>query len=184
MSEFTGLLDKLKKAAESIKGQIHSIDENISALNQERQALMDAPVSRDDYAAYVKADLARRGELFLSRMKKFANGSGRGSAKLDPRFVTLERAYERGGLQNFPFMNGEDCFDGFNPSPEAFYWYFGDLIADRFMAALDPFFVWPKECVPLEDRRKRIAEIDQEMDELVTRRDELASQLTNAGMAD
>lgn len=184
MSELSNILTKLKTVAESVKGEIQALDEQIGTLNQERQALVDAPVSRDEYAAYVKADVARRGELFLNRMRMFAKGKGRGNAKFDPCFATLERVYEGGRLQNLPFMNGEDSFDGFNPSPEAFYWYFGDLIAERFMAALDAVHTWPQAGIPLADRRRRIAEIDQVIDDLVTQRDELASQLMSVGITE
>ncbi len=53
-----------------------------------------------------------------------------GKHKNMSEIVTLERAFQRGQSQNFPFMNGEDCFDGFQPSADAFYYYFGDLIID------------------------------------------------------
>lgn len=53
-----------------------------------------------------------------------------GKHKNTSEIVTLERAFQRGQSQNFPFMNGEDCFDGFQPSADAFYYYFGDLIID------------------------------------------------------
>lgn len=104
--------------------------------------MIDAPVSRDEFASYVKADLARRGEMFVHRMRTFSNGKGRGSAKMNVSFATLERVFQEGRLQQLPFMNGEDCFDGFNPTSEAFYWYFGELIADRMMTALDQVHTW------------------------------------------
>jgi hypothetical protein len=160
------------------------LDDEISTLNQERQGLLDAPVSRDEYATYVKADIAKRGELFARRINGFASHKGRGSARINTSFIALERALNGSGLQNIPFMNGEDCFDGFNPTPEAFYWYFGDLIADRFMAALDAVHDWPKGGVPLVDRRNRIAELDQAIEKLVDRRDELVSQLNSVGITE
>lgn len=182
MSEFAAILVELNKAAESVKTEIGALDEQISTLNRERQSLMDSPVSREDFAAYMKADLARRGELFQQRIKQFATHTGRGNAKLTSSFVVLERAFQGRQLQNFPFMNGEDCFDGFQPSADAFYYYFGDLIAERFMAGLDAVHDWPQGGLPVADIRKRIAEIDCELDDLVTRRDELASQLTGVGI--
>jgi len=184
MSELTSILTKLKKAAESTKAEIGDLDEQISALNRERQNLSDSPVSREDYAAYVKADIAKRGALFAQRIKGFACHKGRGNARMATSFITLDRASKGDGLQGFPFMDGEDCFDGFNPSPAAFYWYFGDLIAERFMAALDAAHDWPKDGVPLVDIRKRIAEIDQILETLVERRDELVSQLNSIGITE
>lgn len=183
MSKFAALLVELNKATESVKAEIGALDEQISTLNRERQSLMDSPVSREDFAAYMKADLARRGELFQMRIQQFATHAGRGHAKLTSSFVTLERAFQRGQSQNFPFMNGEDCFDGFQPSADAFYYYFGDLIAERFMAGLDAVHNWPQGGLPVADIRKRIAEIDGELDDLVTRRDDLARQLLSVGVA-
>ncbi len=184
MSELTSILTELKKVAESVKTDIRTLDEQIHALNLERQGLMDSPVSREDFAAYMKADLAKRGELFQHRVKQFATHKGRGNAKMDSSFVALERVFQGGRLQNFPFMNGEDCFDGFAPSADAFYFYFGDLIAERFLAGLDAEHDWPQDGIPVADLRKRIAEIDQALDALLTRRDELASQLMSVGITE
>lgn len=184
MSELTSILTKLKKAAESTRAEIFALDEQISTLNQERQSLSDSPVSREDYAAYVKADIVKRGELFLHRIKGFAGHKGRGSARMATSFIALDRASKGNGLQGFPFMNGEDCFDGFNPSPEAFYWYFGDVIVERFMAALDAVHSWPQGGMPLADIRQRIAEIDLALETLVERRDELVSQLNSVGITE
>ncbi len=178
----TLILVELSKAAESVKTEIGTLDQKISALNHERQGLMDSPVSREDFAAYMKSDLARRGELFRQRIQQFATHAGRGNAKMTASFVTLERAFQSCGLQNFPFMDGEDCFDGFRLSADAFYFYFGDLIAARFMAGLDAVHDWPQGGLPVAERRQRIAEIDCELDDLVTRRDELAEQLLSVGI--
>ena len=146
--------------------------------------MLDSHVSRDEYAAYVKADIAKRGELFVHRIKGFARHNARGSARLDTSFVALEKALNSSRLQGIPFMNGEDCFDGFNPTPEAFYWYFGDLIAERFMAALDMVHDWSEGGLPIADRRKRIAEIDQEIETLIERRDGLIGQLNSVGITE
>ena len=183
MSELASILGKLKKVAESVKGEIQALDVQIETLNQKRQELMDAPVSRDDYVTYVNADIAKRGEPFLNRMRQFASGKGRGSAKMSQSFAPLERGLQA-GFHPFPFMNGEDYFDGFNLSPEAFYWYFGDLIANRFMAALDAVHNWDEGGMPIAERRTRIAEIDRQLEELVDKRDTLASQLISVGITE
>ncbi|MCH2222848.1 MAG: hypothetical protein MK097_21375, partial [Dechloromonas sp.] len=67
---------------------------------------------------------------------------------------------------------------------EAFYWYFGDLIAERFMAALDMVHDWSEGGLPIADRRKRIAEIDQEIETLIERRDGLIGQLNSVGITE
>ncbi|KAB2928805.1 MAG: hypothetical protein F9K30_00215 [Dechloromonas sp.] len=184
MSELTNILGKLKKVAESVKTEIQALDEQINQLNHERQALIDAPVSRADYAAYVKADISRRCGPFLNQLRRFARGGKTSGANLNLSFGALERVHNAGQSQQFPYMNGDECFDGFNISPGAFYWYFGDLIAERFMDAMDTAHAWQEGGMPIDERRKRIAEIDQQMDELISKRDELASQLTSAGITE
>jgi len=182
--DFKGLFAKLKTAAVGIKAEIAEIDNRVSVLQAEREVLTDASVSKEDFMTYVREDIARRGQLYVHRIKGFAKGNARGNAKLNPSFSHLEHAFQNNRLQGFPFMNGEDAFDGFNPSADAFYWYFGDLIAERFCAALDLVHDWPTSSIPVEERRKQIAAIDDELDSLIEKRDSLAAELINAGMVD
>lgn len=182
--DFKGLYAKLKTAAEGIKGEITAIDNRVAALQAEREVLTDAPVSKDDFMTYVREDIARRGQMYVHRIKGFAGRKARGNAKLDPSFSHLEQAFQSNRLQAFPFMNGEDAFDGFNPTADAFYWYFGELIAERFSVALDLAHDWPVGGVPVAERRKQIAAIDEELDSLTEKRDSLAAELINAGMVD
>lgn len=182
--DLKGLVVKLRNAAEAIKGEIGEIDARIVAAQVEREALTNAPVSKDDFMTYVRADIARRGELYVHRIKGFAAGKGRGNAKLDPSFAHLERVFQGNRQQNFPFMDGEDAFDGFNLSADAYYWYFGDLIAERFAVALDMVFDWPEAKISVDERRKRIEEIDAELESLVEKRDSLVADLTSIGIGD
>lgn len=180
--DFKGLLAKLHSAAEGIKGDIGGIDRRIAALEAEREALTDAPVTREDFKSYLAADVARRGEVFKYRINGFVSGKARGSAKFDPTFARLERNLVAGQAQNFPFMDGEDAFEGFNLSAPAFYWYFGDLIVERFMQAVDLAHDWQPGGIPVAERRARIAEIDAELQSLVEKRDSLAAELVGAGI--
>lgn len=182
--DLKGLVVKLRNAAEAIKAEIGEIDERIKVVQAERETLTNASVSKADFMTYVQADIARRGELYVHRIKGFATVKGRGTAKLDPSFAHLERVFAGGRLQNFPFMNGEDAIDGFNPTADAYYWYFGGIIAERFSIALDMVFDWPEAGIPVDERRKRIEEIDGELESLVEKRDSLVLDLTSIGIGD
>ena len=61
------------------------------------------------------------------------------------------------------------------------YWIFGDLIEKRFSDALNQFD-WPENGISIEERYKRIQEIDQELEQLNEKRDTLASDLMSAGV--
>lgn len=174
-TEVKGLLAKLRAAADGIKAQIHEADAQIVTLTTERATLTDAPVSREDFMDYVRDDIQRRAASYpnsIARWKRktFVNN-----------FAGFERTHGGGRNQAFPYLHGEDPHDGNIIETAALYWYFGDLIAERFGAALDAI-AWPDESVSVAARRIRIAEIDARLDEITARRDELAAELVSTGM--
>ena len=52
------------------------------------------------------------------------------------------------------------------------------------MAALDAVHNWDEGGMPIAERRTRIAEIDRQLEELVDKRDTLASQLISVGITE
>ena len=177
MSEFAGLYSKLRKAAEAVKGEITALDTKISALNSERQSLLDAPVSKEDFMEYVRADIAARAQGYQGALKRWRRKNEFNS------FAQLERRLKQGGACAFPYLNGEHPIDGTLMDAPAMYWLFGEQIAVRFADAID-CFDWPAETVSIADRRKRVGEIDEELDTLVDKRDALAADLIKAGIPD
>lgn len=178
MSELSGLITKVKKAAEAVRAEINTLDDNIDGLNRERQTLMDAPIGKTDIMHYVADDITRRSLQFQTALK-FWN-------KKNPTelgFAYLERNRKNEQLQMLPYLDGETAHQGTQLTHGGFYWIFGDLIAERFAAALDCLEL-PAETVSVDDRRKRIGEIDEELDRLISRRDDLVSQLSSVGIVE
>jgi hypothetical protein len=174
--EVKGLLSQLRTAAGAIKAQIHEADSQIAALNEQRRALTDAPVSKSDFMAYVRADIERRAVSYRSRMKLWER-----NYKFPFSFTQLERTHTREDLQPFPYLDGETPHNGGELDAGALYWHFGDLLAERFSNALDSL-QWPADVVSVADRRLQIAEIDAKLKELNAKREEWANDLISSGM--
>lgn len=170
-NEFKALVAKVKKSAEEVRSKIQTLDAEIAALNETRKAINDAPVSKSDYMEYLRADIARMAaRMPLVIKEKWARD---GSFQ---KYEMLERIHSRSGSLPIPYINGETHGTSVELGPSAFYWYFGDLIAERFDRVLDEV-EWPQDAMPVADRRKRIAEIDSKIDELSRRRNMLESNL-------
>ena len=174
--EVKGLLAQLRTAADAIKAQIQEADSQIAALTEQRRVLTNASVSKDDFMGYVRADIQRRAVSYQYRLKRFAEKNN-----FPFGFAQLERVHVAESLQPFPYLDGEVPHNGAELDTGAFYWHFGDLIAERFGVALDNFD-WPDDVVSVEDRRLQIAEIDKKLQEIQAKRDELANDLIGSGM--
>ena len=176
--EVKDLLSQLRSAAEVIKKQIHEADQKIEVLLNERASLSEARLTKEDFMHYVRKDIARRAPAYPIRMKNLARNTG---FPFSIGFSQLERTDKSGNSQPFPYLDGEAYSDGATLNPSAVYWIFGDLIEKRFSDALDQFD-WSENGLSLDERRKRIEEIDQELEKLNEERDSLASDLMSAGM--
>lgn len=175
-AEVKGLLSQLRAAADAIKAQIHEADAQIAALNEQRRALTNAPVSKTDFMSYVRADIERRAVSYQQRMKHWARKNN-----FPFSFAQLERVHTLENLQPFPYLDGETPHNMGELDPGALYWHFGELIAERFDLALD-YFEWPGDSVSVADRRRQIAEIDAKLIAISAKRDELANDLISSGM--
>lgn len=174
--EVKGLLSQLRDAASAIKSQIQEADNEIAVLNSQRRALMDAPVSKSDFMAYVRADIQVRAASYDAKLGKWARNN-----KFPFSFSQLERVYLAESLQPFPYLDGEVPHNAGDIDPGALYWHFGELIAERFSDALDRF-EWDDDLVAVADRRNQIAAIDTNLKQLNAHRDQLASDLIGSGM--
>lgn len=175
--EVKGLLSQLRTAAGAIKAQIQEADSQIAALNEQRRALTDTPVSKSDFMGYVRADIESRSVSYQNRLKAWARKS-----KFPFSFTQLERNYALGTLQPFPYLDGETPHPFGEIEPAALYWHLGDLLAERFADALDNL-QWPDDdVVSVADRRLQIAAIDAKIQEINAKRDEWANDLIQSGM--
>jgi len=169
------LLSQLRSAADAIKAQIHEADDQIAALSAQRRALTDGPVSRADLMEFIRADIQRRASNYQWSVEKWARESD-----FPYSFAELERNDTLGKEQPFPYWDGMRG-DGQHTHPQGMFWIFGELLAERFFVALDKLG-YANEVVPVADRRRLIAEIDEKLKELNAKRDELANDLISSGM--
>ncbi len=177
-SDVKDLLSQLRFAADVIKKQIYEADQKIEALLNERASLSEARLTKEDFMHYVRKDIERRASNYPNRMKNLARTTG---FPFSISFPQLERNDKSGNSQPLPYLDGEAYHDGSMLQPAAMYWIFGDLIEKRFSDALDQFD-WPDNGLSLDQRRKRIQEIDLELKKLNEERDSLASDLMSTGM--
>ena len=173
-----GLLTKLRSAAEVIKKQIHEADQKIEALLNEWAIISECRFSKEDFMQYMREDIRRRASEYPIRMSHLARKHG---FPFSISFPQLERNEKSGNNQPFPYLDGETYSNTPAFHVSAIYWLFGKQIEKRFSDALGQF-QWPENSMSPEDRRKRIAEIDQELEILNIERDGLASDLISTGM--
>ncbi|WP_297325652.1 hypothetical protein [Nitrosomonas sp.] len=176
--EVQGLLTKLRSAAEVIKKKIYEADQKIEALLNERAMISESRLSKEDFMQYVREDIQRRASEYPIRMSHLARNTG---FPFSISFPQLERNEKSGNLQSFPYLDGQAFSNGAAWHVSAIYWLFGEQIEKRFSDALDQFD-WPESSMSPDERRKRIAEIDQELEILNIERDCLASDLISTGM--
>ncbi len=167
------LVSKVAQAVEAVRAKIASLDGEIDTLTQARAAIMAPPVSKQDFMEYVREDIRRRSKIFPRMMKvKWANKHPFNN------FEKLERLMggAAGGLQAFPYFTGDLMDEGIKLEPTSFFWYFGDVIEERFEQAIEDFD-WPADAMPISERRTRIQEIDSQIANLTARRDLMKSKL-------
>jgi uncharacterized coiled-coil protein SlyX len=171
------LVAEVIAAANGVRSQIRALDDEVATLQKQRQDLIDPPISRADFMEYVREDISRQSKVFPAMLKtKFGNGRPFGN-----NFEKLERVYagHGKGLQAFPYFNWSLDDLGFKLEPAAFYWYFTELIQERFELAIQDFD-WPTESMPVAERRERIKKIDAQISDLTARRRVLQGQLMSA----
>jgi hypothetical protein len=170
------LVAKVVTAADAVRSQIRALDDEIAGLQDQRRKITDAPVSKADFMEYVREDIRRRAKLFPRMLKiKWAERSQYNN------FEKLERMFDghARGLQPFPYISGDLEKEGVDLEPAGFYWYFGDLIEERFEQAIEGLD-WPADAMSVSERRQRIEELDSRTKDLIERRDVLTAQLKSA----
>ncbi|MBL8374129.1 hypothetical protein [Accumulibacter sp.] len=166
--EISSLFSSLQTVTDSVLQKISDADGKIAKLEAERSLLTDSPVSRDDFMAYIRADIERRGEDYKRVLVRWQG------KWFENTFSRWEGFQESGKQQPIPYLDGETFSTAM--STQGLFWLFGEQIAARFGEALEalPF---PDDAIPVEERRIRIAAIDAEIAGLAAHRDSLAAQL-------
>lgn len=181
MSEnVSDLVGRIELAAQELKARISHLDTCIDEAFHRRDAILKSPMSKADFMAYVRADIRRLGEAHRSILVKMV-----GNSTLS--YPNFDLASSRNQAQ-FSYLTGDSIemasLPGQQPNMtrEAFFWYFGDIIEQRFQDALSGM-QWANDVMPVDQRRAVVAEIDGEIAAFRKERDELADQLIQAGIA-
>lgn len=170
------LVAKVIDAAGAVREEIRKLDGKIEALQSLRRTITEPPVSKNDFMDYVREDIKRRSARFPRQLQaKWAN------KKEFNIFDRMERMYSghAGGLQPIPYLSGDIEKMDTGLEPAAFFWFFGELIEERFAEALNDL-PWPEDAMPVAERRERIKGIDAEINKVSIRRDGLRAQLKAA----
>lgn len=174
MGEINKALEQLRSAAGELVAAVEDLDKRIAACHGKRDTITSAPVSRDDFIGYIKADIAQRGRSFAGAISRQIVGFPRDFGRLEHFKATgqkLHLSYLTGNL-SLPVVVTE----------EALFFYMGDRIAERLSDLLSAL-PWPEDAVPVSQRSKMLADLDKEIAELTKERDALAQQLVVAGLA-
>lgn len=163
------------EAAGELRGRILELDAEMATLNAQRQELLDATVSKADYLAYIKTDVARRGASYgadiAAKLKRGANTKYSYLSRLDKSDSDLlDLPYLTGDRANFPVI-----------TYEAVFFLFGALIVQRIEEVLHKMD-WTENTIPAADCQALIAKIDTATLELSNERECLPSLLLQSGL--
>lgn len=170
------LVAKVIDAAGAVREEIRKLDGEIEALQSLRRTITEPNVSKSDFMDYVREDIKRRGARFPIQLQvKWAKKNEFNI------FDRMERMYcgHAGGLQPIPYLSGDIEKMDTGLEPAAFFWFFGELVEERFAEAINDL-PWPEDVMSVIERRERIKEIDAEINQVSIRRDDLRTQLKTA----
>ena len=171
-TKIKSLLKQVMDAAGEVVGEINALDNRIQALNQQRQSIGDAPVSKADFLEYISRSIDRQTDRFSGSIKRELE-------KVNRAFFSIERDPMRllllTGAINLPVVITE----------EACLWYLKPAIMARMEELTESIdFSGAGDAIPVEKRRVMVAQIDAEIDTLRAERADLANQLQAAGITD
>lgn len=169
-NKLTNIIESLRAAATDIKSEIQALDQKIIAAHAERSALINAPLSREDYLTVMKADIKKKAKPMENMLK----------LHLERFPVSFSNVMRSPGALPLNILDVGRLQNGFF-SEEAAYFYLGDqLIRGLEVAIAD--MDWPDESVSMAERTARIGRLDVEIASLEEERDQLAGQLLGAGV--
>lgn len=162
-------------AASKLRSRIHVIDTKMAELNTQRSDLLTKKVSQSDYIAYIETDIKRRAAQYeINMLRKIERADVTKFAYLD-RFVQ-----NANGALDLPYLTGEVYPFG-EVSEAAICYLFGDVIVRRMNDVLNKMD-WLDNDIPVLERKRIIAKIDQDAQTLNDERNELSGLLNQAGI--
>jgi len=173
MTNISNIAQQLKAAASKLLGEIKTIDDELDALNQQRDVITSGHVSKEDFLNYLSLHFKIKAATFQSRLLR----------EMEPKVKYDFGSLERGYVTNSSFLGIYFLTGGFAPVPiteEAIYFYFGDILLEKIGEALDDKF--DGEAMPVHECRKAIQDIEKTERELLQRRSELVKTIDEAGI--
>lgn len=164
LAAINGTLAKLREELAETNGQLGTVSRRIAELQE-------MPISLDDYGLRLKALIEQRADEHM-KMCEFA--LFRKSGGNIPRNTISWDGHD--DIGQFP----EFFFGGTHGEHDMICAFFGDLIYQNFMARAKEKFGerWGNtQYPPVAERRKMIAELEQQAEELKKKRAELEGQI-------
>jgi len=162
-SNFKDLIVQTKQACEMIKTEIQSLDKKISVKEKERNNIIEAPISKEDYLYFIEQEIQQSAN-------KFKVGLARNLKGIPRALPGLIRNNEHGTTRDYVYIPNEDGM---------FFFYCGGLILEGISKVLDESFDWPDNAMPYTERMVIVQKLDSEIEELNSQRDNLAEQLSS-----
>lgn len=159
-----GLATALRQARE----QIDTAEREVEKLREKRQAIASAPVTRDEAKAAVServnAAAAAGRKRIADEAARFARGSG---GEFDPRELLVRWVHAQ---------------DSWKPDTDILLALTARELEQHLRAAIDSDARYDgKHVMPQAEREKRLRELDREIEQAETKRDELVREFEAAG---
>ena len=158
------------EAAQQIKAQINALDTQLDQVLQNRSNYLEAPLSKDDYMAAIRADLQGKSALFKAQLVRQLD-------QFPVKFKGIQIA-ATGGL-NLHYLST----DGNTPivPKAALYFYLEDAIVAGVERALEGH-EWPVDAMPAAEREKALKALSSQIEAIRAEREGLVQDLIDAGV--
>ncbi len=176
-ADLKSALGQLKSVADNLLAEIGRIDAEIASRVAKRDALLAAPVSKAEFLTYVREDMRQKADYFAKNL-------GRALVQQEKSLGAMEAAGRHAaGNLNLYYLTGSFIPNG-GISEGAMYFHFGDEMTKR-VGTLIEDIDWPEApSEPLDERRQLLVTLNDEIAALEVQRDDLASQMIEAGLSE
>lgn len=169
-----------KKSLQSLAAEVHEHRGAIEALQRERETVLAAVPTRDEVKAMLAGWWARRNAEYVKRLQHHMT---------QQLLQKPEKLRDPGAVDQWMTLFGKTRMQGalaMQPGPELEDMAICSLLGSELMlksldAAVDAM-EWPANCMSLEKRTKRVAEIDAELGQLTNEQAELVAAGRQAGI--
>ncbi len=180
--ELDDTINQLNAIAANLRTNIQTLDETINQKRARLGDLLDMPLSKADYMAYIEADIDRLGERYSKGINGIVARTGKATVGLaEMEGLVAMQAADKTFLSNelLPYLTAGVI--GTAVTREAMYWLFGAQIKARLADSFDQI-EWVEDAIPVAERKAEIEALHTEIITLETQRDALAAKLLNAGL--